>query len=148
MEAKDIIAALYDQLGGHRQILHTPPFLISPTLLPLQVEAKEGDLIAALDDQLGDIVKFFMAKEAEMLGKLEQLELEVCVCGGGKLGWEGLEVRVCVWGGGRKDGVRGTWNQDHWIFTSTSQGSADALPFRCSPPPPPTLRPTAWSNSG
>ena len=51
----------------------------------LQVEAKEGDLIAALDNQLGDIVKFFMAKEAEMLGKLEQLELEVsvCVCGGG-----------------------------------------------------------------
>ena len=88
--------------GGHRQILHTPPFLISPTLLPLQVEAKEGDLIAALDDQLGDIVKFFMAKEAEMLGKLEQLELEVCVCGGGKLGWEGLEVRVCVCGGGQE----------------------------------------------
>ena len=91
--------------GGHRQILHTPPFLISPTLLPLQVEAKEGDLIAALDDQLGDIVKFFMAKEAEMLGKLEQLELEVCV-GGGKLGGEGLEVRVCC--GGRKiSGERG-----------------------------------------
>ena len=69
-----------------------------------------------------------------MLGKLEQLELEVCVCVvGGELGWEGLEVHVsmyeCVWGGGRKVGVRGAWNQDHWIFTSTSQDSADALPF-------------------
>ena len=32
-----------------------------------------------------------MAKEAEMLGKLEQLELEVCG-GGSKQGGEGLEV--------------------------------------------------------
>ena len=44
--------------------------------------SKEGDLIAALDDQLGDIVKFFMAKEADMLGELKQLDLEVCVWGG------------------------------------------------------------------
>ena len=48
-----------------------------------------------------------------MLGKLEQLELEVCVCVvGGELGWEGLEVHVsmyeCVWGGGQESwGERG-----------------------------------------
>ena len=86
VEAKDIIAALGDIVK-----FSIPPLPHLPHTSPLQVEAKEGDLIAALDDQLGDIVKFFMAKEAEMLGKLEQLELEVCG-GGGKLGGEGIEV--------------------------------------------------------
>lgn len=40
-------------------------------------EATEEDLIKALDKELADIIRFYMTKEAEILGKLEQLDLEI-----------------------------------------------------------------------
>ncbi|GAX73558.1 hypothetical protein CEUSTIGMA_g1009.t1 [Chlamydomonas eustigma] len=42
-----------------------------------KVEATEEALIQALDKELAKIIKFIMAKEAETLGKLAQLDLEV-----------------------------------------------------------------------
>jgi len=51
--------------------------LIQITPLTSPQETTEDTLIQALDKQLAEIIKFFMAKEAEILGKLEQLDLEV-----------------------------------------------------------------------
>ena len=57
----------------------------------------EPDDHPELDKELAKIIKFFMAKEAETLGKLEQLELEV-----------GVDVSVYPMGGSAR---HGEWRQ-------------------------------------
>jgi len=42
-----------------------------------KVEAKEDDLITALDENLAKVIRFFLAKEAETSGRLEQLDLQI-----------------------------------------------------------------------
>ncbi len=50
-------------------------FHASECALTVQAAATEDQLILALDKELAKIIKFVMAKEAETLGKLEQLDL-------------------------------------------------------------------------
>ncbi|KAG1667046.1 hypothetical protein FOA52_000407 [Chlamydomonas sp. UWO 241] len=48
-----------------------------PPGTPDKVEAKEEDLITCLDENLAKVIRFFLAKEAETLGKQEQLDLQI-----------------------------------------------------------------------